>query len=1261
MPLNCPSEQELMAFHLGTLPEREVDRVADHLGACPNCEAAVVRFDTAVDPVLSALRKPRADTQSQQHPNFGPEAMPTSSPTLALDPDQPQNWPSLPGYEVLGPLGRGGMGVVYKARQVRLNRLVALKKLRSGEPREVARSRIEAEALARLQHPNIVQIFEIIDHQERAYLALELVEGGPLGAVLTGKPHPARETAALVESLTRAVHYAHGQGIVHRDLKPANVLLQIANCKLQNENLPQDNLQFAICNLQFAIPKIADFGLAKRLATDSGETREGDVLGTPAYMAPEQAGGKGETIGPATDVYSLGVILYKMLTGRVPLQGPTTLDTLILMRTEDPVPPRRLQPRITRDLETICLKCLEKKPAHRYASAADLADDLHHFLHSEPIRARPTPAWERGWKWARRRPLVAALTAAVVVIAALGFGLVAWQWRRAEEKAVAEAQARKQAQDNEIKEKKARCQVEKLASAEAAAKKDAQEKEAREKKARRKFQKLSAAMTLGQGTALCEKGELERGLLWLTRALELAHQAGDRDMESAARINLGGWQGLLVRARAKCAHTHWVWDVAFSPDNQTCVTTSFDGTARLWNVATGKPVGTPLVHSGPVTAVAFSPDGKLLLTGSETNGRGEARLWKAATGQLLKRRPPAQNVGITAVAFSRTGRTFLTVCPEQARLWRTEDCQPIGTPMKHPSPAQPFPFPQWQLTARFSQDGKWIATGGADGTARLWDAFTCKAKGEPLTTSGPVLALAFSPDSRTLLTGSMKGGAQMWDVATGRRRGPTLRHQGRVLTVAFSADGDMAATGGAIEEDDPETEVHRFAGGEVRLWRAMTGRPIGAPLVHRQPVWSMAFSPGGRILLAGCEDSQARFFLTATGLPMGQPLEHEGNVRAVAISPDGKAALTGAAGGDGYAAARLWQLPPEQALGRTFFGGGAPLSCVNFSPDGKALVTGSHDGIAQMWNVTTGRPSGPKLVQGGAAVVVALFSPDGEKVLTASEQGVPSLWDRATGRRRRQFGPPRPPRLIHHHWISSGTFTPDGRTILLTRREGLVEFWDAATGKAAGRPHQVKQLVLSTVAFSPDQRQILLGTTYWALLLDAKTRCLVRKCSSQPAGRDIFYPDGKKVLLIGEDFARIWDLASNRVIGAPRFHPKRGLYHGVFSPDGQSIIISSPDGFSRLWDVATGKTLGPPVSHPAGRPVAIDPKGRMLAAGGPDGRITLWPAPRRLGGTVERVRLWMEVLTGMELDNEAAVKTLGPAALRQRQRRLNEVGGPPQR
>jgi eukaryotic-like serine/threonine-protein kinase len=300
------------------------------------------------------------------------------------------------GYELLGELGRGGMGVVYKARQAKLNRLVALKMVLAGAhagSEQLARFFTEAEAVAHLQHPNIVQIHEVGEHEGLPFFSLEFLDGGSLTQKLDGKALPAREAAELAVQLAEAMAFAHLHGIIHRDLKPANVLLT-----------------------KDGVPKITDFGLAKKLEGDSGQTRSGQLMGTPSYMAPEQAQGDVKTIGPLADVYALGVILYEMLTGRTPFVGVSIMDTLEQVRTAEPVPPSRLQHNVPHDLETICLKCLQKEPHKRYASAQALARDLHHFLKGEPIEARPVGNVERLWRWCRRNPKVAALTAAVAVL-----------------------------------------------------------------------------------------------------------------------------------------------------------------------------------------------------------------------------------------------------------------------------------------------------------------------------------------------------------------------------------------------------------------------------------------------------------------------------------------------------------------------------------------------------------------------------------------------------------------------------------------------------------------------------------------------------------------------------------------------------------------------------------------------------------------------------------------------------------------------------
>ncbi len=374
--------------------------------ACPVCGA-----DPADEP-----------TEVPGHLTVPPDATPGAMPLeRALSPTRVGPPPArgaaaataVPGYQILGVLGRGGMGVVYKARQTGLDRVVALKMIPGDGPAEVSslvRFRAEAQAVARLRHPNIVQIYEVGELPSadglpgRPYFSMEYLEGGSLARRLARELPTPRQAAELLETLARAIHHAHERGVVHRDLKPGNVLLD-----------------------RDGTPKVSDFGLARRLAGDgssggvSAQTQSGDVLGTPGYMAPEQAAGNSKDVGPAADVYALGAILYECLAGRPPFEGRTAVETLHRLLQEDPEPPARLRPGLPRDLETVCLKCLEKDPAKRYASARALADDLRSFLAGEPIQARPAGATARLTRWARRRPTVAVLFAvgAVALAAAL--------------------------------------------------------------------------------------------------------------------------------------------------------------------------------------------------------------------------------------------------------------------------------------------------------------------------------------------------------------------------------------------------------------------------------------------------------------------------------------------------------------------------------------------------------------------------------------------------------------------------------------------------------------------------------------------------------------------------------------------------------------------------------------------------------------------------------------------------------------------------
>jgi WD40 repeat protein len=1082
----------------------------------------------------------------------------------------------VPGYEILGELGRGGMGVVYKARHLALNRVVALKMILHAEHAgddQRRRFQAEAEAVARLQHPHIVQVHEVGECAGLPYFSLEFCGGGSLADQLDGTPWEPKRAAKLVETLAGAMHAAHAAGVVHRDLKPANVLLAADGT-----------------------PKVTDFGVAKRLDVQ-GHTQTGAVVGTPSYMAPEQAGAKGQAVGPPADGYALGAVLYELLTGRPPFKAATPLDTILQVVSDEPVAVRRLQSGVPRDLETICHKCLHKDPRKRYGSAEALAGDLRRFLCGEPIIARPLGVWGRAVKWAKRRPAVAALAAGLLIVSALGCALVTWKWREAANRAEAETRARGEAEE-------ARQVI------------DRQLGEA---------QLQSAELTLDRALAFCERGDVGQGLLWLVRALEQTPPQAE-NLERVIRANLAGWHDRLCLLQAALPHNGWVTAVAFCPDGRTFLTVDSDArAAHLWDVDRLDRARATRQQRGEIRAAALSPDGKVALLGGDAwFGGGEARLWDLASGSF-SRKAIGHDRPVLAVAFRRDGKAFATGCKDgTARLWDAASGKPIGPPLRHPKAVSALAFGPdgaalvtvcedaqlrlWDLPSgicrlswaahsdvirclAISPDGKRILTGSDDFTAQLWDTGSGKQAGL-LRHNCPVYTVAFSPDGTLLITGSDDGIARLWETATGKPVAAPLLHRGGVAAVEFSADGRSILTGCG----------DRYA----RLWAMPGARLLATPLAGQAPNWAAAFSPDGRTVLTGDRET-ARRYDVATGKPVGPPFRHPEADGAVAFSPDGRWVLTP----DGGRSARLWEASSGQPVGRPLphYAG---LSRAVFSPDGQRVFTASKE-VGQLWEVPAGTPIGPPM-RYRDALWAAVFSPDGKRVLSGSGDGTAQMQDASSGRK---VGPP----LRHGARVCSLAFSADGRTAATTGTDDkTARLWDAATGQPLGLPLEHPHSVLAVV-FRPDGKAVLTG-------------CL----------------DGS---------ARLWDVNTGKQL-VPAMAHRSGVIQAAFSPDGRTVLTGCFDGVARLWDAATRRPLGFPLEH-QDKVVAIgfSSDGAVVVTAGYDKTVRRERVPVPVRGGVERLALWARVSTNLDLTRDGELRTLPVDEWQRLRQMLEQLGGSP--
>ena len=1140
-------------------------------------------------------------------------------------------------YEILGEIARGGMGVVYRARQPGLGREVALKMTlgaRFAGEEERQRFLAEAQAAGMLNHPAIVPIFEIGEHEGQLFFSMGLIEGASLRARLVDGPFPPEEAARLIQSIAAAVQYAHDQGVVHRDLKPANILLDQQGC-----------------------PHVTDFGLAKRTAIDSSLTATGQVLGTPSYMPPEQAAGRMDKVGPTADVYSLGATLYNLLTGRPPFQASTVVETLSLVLDSDPVTPRRLNPAVPHDLETICLKCLRKAPESRYATAAALADDLGRFVRGEPILARPVRRVERAAKWCRRNRTAAGLIAVLMVSAIGGFWLArreAIALTQARNSAVAADRAMNDAKRSEGKAKTAAAlasqnaeiarakeelarqrqrDAEQARGEEAIAKQaaliarrsalDAQaQAEANERESRRRQIRLIETNGL---RALEERNPIT-ALPWFVDALAL--ESGNREREEVQRRRIGAILDQAPRLVGQWREYVQVEHVEFSTDGSQVMSWNTGTKAiQVRDSETGEPVGPRVFSEVSIHSARLLPRRKELLTIDTT---GCVRIWDPATGLARKsfyinpndpQSPPPDVSSVRVVHFPDLP-WFVTTSNDTAQVWDADTGLPRHGPVA-------------------LDKGKWISSvdhtsepdkvlffcNNQGGPHQAWKWNLVKGEKAELLSEPRefgLLEARMSLDRTRFLLVDRSGSISLHSSVDGKevwRTPPRTRakssHNRAIISPNLSHVAlyysDTVVELISVSSDGVHTVVGEWPGSLIDFHSLLILRGYDGAVNLLNPRGQAATVP----LPQAAEAKVARFHGMNGKLVIGdaQGIVRLWDVEAPEVAPptarrraDGMSSRTVHAGRLVSVSNRSGQIefldltthavvgPP---IAGDYFGRSA---CV--SPDG-AKVAGEKDGKFRIWKLADSEPVGEPMPL-DAAVNWVEFSPDSRRLLTWTKSGLTRVWDAATAQPITQ---PFPSVCLDNR-ESTPLLTPDGQLVITLTQSETGEYRTIVHDVTSDRP--LGQPIPGYVgAVSLDGRLCVLALKERVSVREVRTMAVVGPSSEYGALKAAqFSPDSRRVAIARADgLVQIAQIATNddpqqRPVDLPRGEVTTFL---AFDPSGRFLATITASGLVRVWNSTDGTPVAPAFRMASGLVYAeFSDDGRRLATLAVANQFRVW-------------------------------------------------------